>query len=106
VKKHTIGGQAVLEGVMLRSPELQGLAVRTSDGQIVTEVIKIFPLSKRWPILGFPLIRGGVAIFEAMTGAVAALGRSAQLIEPDEQITSLQMGIITVIALLLGQIHQ
>ena len=57
MSKINIGGQAVLEGVMMRSPELQAIAVRTPDGAIVTEVDKL-NLAKRWPILGWPLIRG------------------------------------------------
>jgi uncharacterized protein YqhQ len=102
VKKHTIGGQAVLEGVMLRSPDRQALAVRSPKGEIITEVTDIYPLARRWPILGLPLLRGGVAIYEAMSGAISCLGRSAQLVEPDEEISSLHMAVLTGIALLLG----
>jgi uncharacterized protein YqhQ len=102
VKRGNIGGQAVLEGIMLRSPTQQALAVRTPDGKIVTEVSKLEPLAKRWPVFGLPLIRGGVAIFEALAGAISSLERSAQLVEPDEEISSFHMAVITVIALLFG----
>ena len=102
MKRGNIGGQAVLEGIMLRSPTQQALAVRTPDGKIVTEVSKLEPLAKRWPVFGLPLIRGGVAIFEALAGAISSLERSAQLVEPDEEISSFHMAVITVIALLFG----
>ena len=102
MRKHNIGGQAVLEGVMLKSPQRQALAVRLPNGEVFSEVTDVFPLARRWPILGLPLIRGGVAIYEAMSGAISCLGRSAQLVEPDEEISSLQMIMLSVIALLLG----
>jgi uncharacterized protein YqhQ len=102
VSKINIGGQAVLEGVMMRSPELQAIAVRTPDGAIVTEVDKLNPLAKRWPILGWPLIRGVTALYEAMAGAISSLNRSAQLLAPEEEIPAWQMALTAVLALALG----
>lgn len=102
MREQNIGGQAVLEGVMLRSPKLQALAVRTPNGEIVSEVSKLNPLAKRIPVLGLPFIRGAVAIFEALSSAVDTLGRSAQLVEPEEEITSFQMAVVTILALALG----
>lgn len=91
-----------MEGVMLRSPHNQAVAVRTPDGKIVSEVEKVVSLAKRWPLLGFPLIRGCAAMFEAIAGAVSSLGRSAQMLDPEEEITSWHMAVITIVALLLG----
>ncbi|MGI6365666.1 MAG: DUF1385 domain-containing protein [Bacillota bacterium] len=102
MSKINIGGQAVLEGVMMRSPELQAIAVRTPDGAIVTEVDKLNPLAKRWPILGWPLIRGVTALYEAMAGAISSLNRSAQLLAPEEEIPAWQMALTAVLALALG----
>lgn len=97
-----IGGQAVLEGIMLRDPQKQALAVRTPDGAIVTEVKPLTPLAKKWPVLGWPMVRGAMAIFESLSGSISSLGRSAQLVEPEEQVSSLQMTIITIFALGMG----
>jgi len=101
-RQTNIGGQAVLEGVMMRSQELQAVAVRTPDGKIVTEVDKINPLTKRYKVFRLPLIRGVVALYDSMSGAISSLGRSAQLLDPEEEIASWQLVIITVFALLLG----
>ena len=87
---------------MMRSPELQAIAVRTPDGAIVTEVDKLNPLAKRWPILGWPLIRGVTALYEAMAGAISSLNRSAQLLAPEEEIPAWQMALTAVLALALG----
>lgn len=102
MSRANIGGQAVLEGVMMRSPELQAIAVRTPSGAIVTEVDKLNPLAKRWPVLGWPLIRGMTALYEAMAGAISSLSRSAQLVYPEEEIPAWQMALVTVLALGLG----
>lgn len=102
MKKDKIGGQAVLEGVMLRSPRCQAVAVRTPDGSIKTETSTVTPYAKKWPILGLPILRGVVVFIESMSSAVSSLGRSAQLADPEEQITSLHLAIITVVALALG----
>lgn len=102
MNKANVGGQAVLEGVMMRSPDLQAIAVRTPSGSIVTEVQRLNPLAKRWPILGWPLIRGVVVLYEAMVSAVSSLSRSAQLMDPQEEITAWQMALVTVLALALG----
>lgn len=102
MKKEFIGGQAVLEGIMLRGPRGQAVSVRTPEGEIVTESNKFVPYAKKWPFLGFPLLRGVVALIESISSAVSSLGRSAQLVDPDEQITSLHLVVITILALALG----
>lgn len=102
MSRANVGGQAILEGVMMRSPALQAIAVRTPSGSVVTEVQRLNPLAKRWPILGWPLIRGVVVLFESMVSAVASLNRSAQLLDPEEEIASWQMALVTVLALALG----
>lgn len=102
MKQGNIGGQAVLEGVMLRSPSRQAVAVRTASGEIVTNVSPLVPLAKRWPVLGFPLIRGVVALYESMSGAISSLAMSANLAEPEEQVTPLQLTLVAVVSLALG----
>ncbi len=53
-----IGGQAVIEGVMMRSPDWMGIAVRKSDGTIVTSREETSSPAKKHPFLGWPFIRG------------------------------------------------
>ncbi|MBV9443114.1 MAG: DUF1385 domain-containing protein, partial [Acidobacteriaceae bacterium] len=53
-----IGGQAVMEGVMMRSPHSYCVAVRKPDGSIVTEESPLPRLSERYPILKWPVFRG------------------------------------------------
>ena len=57
MKRGSIGGQAVIEGVMLRSPQRQAVAVRRPQGDIVTQVSSLTSLAQRWPLLGLPLVR-------------------------------------------------
>lgn len=61
----SIGGQALIEGVMMKGPDKIGIAVRRSDGEIVTKVEEYVPVTKKHKILSFPVIRG-VANFIAM----------------------------------------
>ena len=56
----TIGGQALIEGILMRGPEKQAIVVRDKDGQLVEKVEKLRLIKDRYPILGWPLIRGTV----------------------------------------------
>ena len=77
----TIGGQALIEGIMMRGPELDAIVVRGKDGiRVETTPRKIHP--KGSP-LTWPLIRGVVSFFDAQVTGVKALMRSADL-SPEE----------------------
>lgn len=79
--KTTIGGQALIEGIMMRGPEMDAIVVRSKDGlSIETSPRKVHP--KDSP-LGWPLIRGAVNFFDAQVTGVKALMRSADL-SPEE----------------------
>src|SRR2546425_10518949 len=71
-----IGGQAVIGGVMMRSPRWTSVAVRTADGAIAafTEA-RVSPLV-RYPWLRLPGLRGGIALYEAPALGLRALLRS------------------------------
>ena len=56
----SVGGQAVMEGVMMQSPDKIAMAVRRPDGKVVLRVRERKILSKKYPILGWPIIRGVV----------------------------------------------
>lgn len=79
--KTTIGGQALIEGIMMRGPELDAIVVRGKDGvRVETTPRKIHP--KESP-LSWPFIRGVVNFFDAQVTGVKALMRSADL-SPEE----------------------
>jgi uncharacterized protein YqhQ len=72
-----IGGQAVMEGVMMRAPHSYCVAVRKPDGTLVTEEQPIHKVSEKYPALRFPILRGLGTLGQAMTLGVKALKFSA-----------------------------
>jgi uncharacterized protein YqhQ len=76
-EKINIGGQAVLEGVMMRAPRALAIAVRRPNGEIVVKREQMPPLSDRYPIVKVPIIRGAVALFTSLVTGIKALNFSA-----------------------------
>ena len=72
-----IGGQAVMEGVMMRAPHSYCVAVRKPGGEIVTEASPIAKVSDKYPIFRFPVLRGVGTLGQAMSLGVRALRFSA-----------------------------
>jgi uncharacterized protein YqhQ len=60
------GGQALIEGVMIRSRTHMVMCIRKPNNEILTNVERINPLSERYKVLGVPFLRGIVALFEAL----------------------------------------
>lgn len=88
MEKINIGGQAVLEGVMMRAPRAIAIAVRRPNGEIVVRRESMPPLSERYPIVKLPLLRGAVALFTSLVLGIKALNFSANeavVEETDEQ---------------------
>ncbi len=77
-KKTSIGGQALLEGIMMRGPQQTAMAVRNPEGEIVLEKWPTFT-KKRSKILKLPIIRGVVGFVDSMTIGYKALMRSAEI---------------------------
>ena len=80
----TIGGQALIEGILMRGPEKQAIVVRDQNGKLVEKVEELRLIKDRYPILGLPLIRGTVNFLTAMVAGVKALMYSADFY-PDEE---------------------
>jgi uncharacterized protein YqhQ len=74
-----IGGQAVIEGVMMRSPHTISTAVRRPEGEIVVKNEKFVSLTQRYKILGLPLIRGLVSFVEMLVISIKTLNFSAEM---------------------------
>ena len=80
----SIGGQALIEGIMMRGPEKQAIVVRDQEGNLVEKVEELRFIRDRYPILGVPLIRGTVNFLDSMVNGVKALMYSADFY-PDEE---------------------
>ncbi len=79
----SIGGQALIEGILMRGPKKQAVVIRTKDG--MTEKTEELTLIKdKYPLLGLPIIRGTVNFLDTMVKGVKALMYSAEFFADDE----------------------
>ncbi|MDK2933132.1 MAG: hypothetical protein PWP27_942 [Clostridiales bacterium] len=87
---NSIGGQAVIEGVMMRGPKEIATAVRTPEGEITVDKKPIQSLSMKCKFLKAPILRGVIAFFESMAIGIKSLMFSAEFydIEDEEQAPS------------------
>lgn len=84
MKRCTVGGQAVMEGVMMKNPENgTALAVRQSDGTIVTEYYQSKNRHRKGTFPTWPVVRGVYAFVEALSGGMKITTRSAELLGED-----------------------
>ena len=104
-KKIMIGGQAVIEGVMMRGPELVATAVRNPQGRIELEVKPVNSIADRYPIFKKPMLRGCVSLFESLVMGIRSLGYSAQMAgEEDEQLTDKELAGTMIFAFALAAV--
>jgi uncharacterized protein YqhQ len=78
-----VGGQAVMEGVMMRTPSAYAIACRKSDGEIVTTAERLPKWSDKYKWLGWPVLRGGATLIQSMALGIKALNFSARIYEED-----------------------
>lgn len=99
----TVGGQAVIEGVMMRAPSAWSVAVRKPDGEIVARRDAFPRPSERRRAARIPFIRGIVVLGESLSLGYKALGWSAQMAGDDEEeeLTSTQIGLTMVVAIVV-----
>ncbi|MBR1397865.1 MAG: DUF1385 domain-containing protein, partial [Selenomonadaceae bacterium] len=103
--KPLVGGQAVIEGVMMRGFGKVATAVREPGGSIAVEVKPVNSISDRYPILKKPFLRGSVSLFESLILGLKSLSYSAKMAgEEDEQLTDKEMAGTIVLALVLASI--
>lgn len=79
----TVGGQAVLEGVMMRAPGVMSIAVRRQDGSIVIQKDKLTSPAEKYPVLKWPLIRGLLALGQSLALGFKALDFSSAIAMDD-----------------------
>lgn len=95
-KKPNVGGQAVIEGVMMRGKTHVAVAVRQPDGEISVDVRPVNSISDRYPILKKPFLRGVVSLVESLVMGMKALAYSAQVSgDEDEKLDSKEM-VLTI----------
>jgi|AntRauTorcE11897_2_1112592.scaffolds.fasta_scaffold15414_2 uncharacterized protein YqhQ len=99
-KNQDYGGQAVIEGVMMKGLNRLAIAVRKPDNSIVVKKQKLNPLTERFKFLGWPLIRGVVALFSSLILGMKSLSFAAnQATEEDEELSPLEMGLTILLSL-------
>ena len=81
--KTMCGGQALIEGIMMRGPKKQAVVVRKSDGGLAVQEKELKFIKDKYPILGWPLIRGVVNFADSMYNGVTALMYSAEFYPED-----------------------
>lgn len=96
-KKYPYGGQAVIEGVMMRGPDYRAVAVRLPDQTVVVDKKPVGSLTKRIPVLNWPLVRGVVVLIESLIIGIETLTYSANkaLGEEEEELTTKEL-VLTI----------
>ena len=84
MKRCNVGGQAVIEGVMMRGSRGMATAVRTPKGKIEIDMKNTIPLTKKNKIFGLPFIRGFFALIDSMKIGMECLNYSASFFEDDD----------------------
>ena len=98
--KPTVGGQAVIEGVMMRGPEYVATAVREPSGKISVKTEKVSSITQRYPILKKPMLRGVVALGESLILGLKSLSYSAKMAgEEGEELTDREILMTMVFSL-------
>ena len=98
-----VGGQAVIEGVMMRGPGYVATAVRDPAGKIVVKMKPVESIGERYPILKKPMLRGVVSLVESLVLGIRSLSYSAQMAgEEDEQLSDKELAGTIIFALCMA----
>lgn len=81
----SIGGQALMEGILMRGPEKESVVVRKPDGELAEKVEPVTSLKDKYPVLGLPIIRGSVNFIDSMVKGTKALMYSAEFLPEEEE---------------------
>ena len=91
-----VGGQAVIEGVMMRTPNAYAIAVRKADGTIVNTAASLPKWSDKFPILKLPILRGGAVLLQSMGLGIKALNYSAgEAFAEQEETATAEVKVLT-----------
>lgn len=100
--KINVGGQAVIEGVMMRSPKAFAIAVRRPDNKIELSIRKWVSLWERWKILRLPFMRGSVVLLETLFNGISALNFSAKVSMPEENKEKNQSDMAIIMTMIVA----
>ncbi|MEZ5307304.1 MAG: DUF1385 domain-containing protein [Pyrinomonadaceae bacterium] len=81
-----VGGQAVMEGVMMRTPNAYAVACRRADGSIVHESAVLPKWSDKYKFLNLPVLRGGATLIQSLALGIKALNYSANIAQEDLEL--------------------
>lgn len=98
----SVGGQAVIEGVMMRAPDAWAVAARRPDGVIEVKRSELPALSARNPLAKVPFLRGVFVLIESMTLGFQALSWSAEKSGEEEEALGRREIIITMVVAVVG----
>lgn len=100
------GGQALIEGVMMRGKHTQAMCARLEDGRIVSEVEEFTLLSQRNKFLSLPLVRGVCSMVDSLISGMQAIVWSTNVSlaedEEEEELSSMEIAVTLIISLGLG----
>ena len=100
MEKPVVGGQAVIEGVMMRGFGKVATAVREPTGKIGVQVKPVHSIADRYPVLKLPFLRGSVTLIESLVLGIRSLSFSAQAAgEEDEQLLDSELALTILFAL-------
>ena len=85
MRKCEVGGQAVIEGVMMRGSKGQATAIRKPNGKIEIDMKKVVPITKRYKFLNIPFIRGIFVLIDSLITGIDTLNYSASFFDEDEE---------------------
>ncbi len=107
-----VGGQALIEGVMMRAKGFIAIAIRRRNGEIYVKKEPFHSLTEQYPILKFPVLRGGVGLIEMLIVGIRALNLSAEIAIEDlgdgenghivKKPSSVSLIFTMVVALIIG----
>jgi uncharacterized protein YqhQ len=101
-----IGGQAVLEGVMMRSLTGYSVAVRQPNGEVAIKKDKLVSITAKYPFLKFPVLRGSVVLIQSLILGMRALNYSASVATENEageqEMSTWAMASTMIVALAMG----
>src|SRR4030095_502973 len=98
-----VGGQAVIEGVMMRTPNAYAIAVRKADGTIVNTAARLPKWSDKVPRLKLPILRGGAVLLQSMGLGIKALNYSASEAFAEAESDATEMEVALTPAVVEGE---
>lgn len=101
IKKTSIGGQALFEGILMKGPKVTSIVVRKPDGNLEKKIIDRYEISEKYKIFKLPFFRGIGTLWDAIKNGKDAIEYSVSFVEEDEEISKFKEIFYTGISYLL-----